>query len=433
MPEVIVIGAGVAGLACAADLARAGVDVLVLEARERIGGRVRTHRPADGGPAVELGAQIVHGDRNPAHTLLGQLPAAPRPQSASVIRGRIARPMATLAASPHAPWLLEASLAHHGGEDRAGQGTGRTDGTGDRAHDGVASGPVTVADRLARSGAGDAERATAGEWLRQTWAADPARLDAAAVAGAMRGDDGGRGEFTVPGGLDRIPAALADGLAVRTGTPVHRVDPDEGPDGLRLTTGGGTFVARQVVVAVPPVVVDRGVLEIGGLDADRRAAARTLRPGDGFVAVATLSAPAPVGASVFDADGVGGFLSCVRGRPEVLVVAKDGAARYVRTAVAGGQLAALLAVGLPWTRTAEVTAVDSADWGEDPFSGGAFCAPGPGAADAARCWARPTDDGRLFFTGEAAVVGRALPWMQGAIADGRRAADDVMEARKQWL
>ncbi|MEU8891892.1 FAD-dependent oxidoreductase [Streptomyces sp. NPDC048442] len=410
MPEVIVVGAGVAGLACAADLDRAGVDVLVLEARERIGGRVLTHRPADGGPAVELGAQIVHGDRNPVHTLLGPLPAAPRPQSASVIRGRIARPMATLARGPHAPWLLEAGLVRYEGEE---------------------SGGITVADWLTRSGAGDAERATAGEWLRQTWAADPARLDAAAVSLAMRQDGAGRGEFIVPGGLDRIPGALADGLEVRTGTAVHRVDVDAGE--VRLATGDGTAAARQVVLAVPPAVVDSGLLEIGGLEADRREAARTLRPGDGFVAVVTLSASAPMSASVFDADGVGGFLSCVQGRPEVLVVAKDTAAQYARTAASGGQLAGLLAVALPWARTAQVTAVETADWGADPFSGGAFCAPGPGTAAAARCWARPTDDGRLFFTGEAAVAGRALPWMQGAIADGRRAADDVMEARKQWL
>lgn len=329
-----------------------------------------------------------------------------------MIRGRVARPMATLARGPHAPWLLEAALARYEG--------------------GAASG-ITVADWLARSGAGGTERATAQEWLRQTWAADPAGLDAAAVATALRQDDAGRGEFTVPGGLDRIPGALAAGLRVRTGTPVHRIDTDADAGEVRLATGDGTAVAQQVVVAVPPVVVDRGLLEIGGLEPGRREAAHTLRPGDGFVAVVTLTSPAPMSVSAFDADGVGGFLSCVSGRPEVLVVAKGGAAQYVRTAASGGHLAGLLAVALPWTRTAEVSAVVTADWGSDPFAGGAFCAPGPGVAAAARHWAGATEDGRMFFTGEAAVAGRALPWMQGAIADGRRAADDVMEARKQWL
>jgi monoamine oxidase len=56
---VIVVGAGVAGLAAASKLSRAGLSVLVLEARDRIGGRVFT-RQVDGHP-VELGAEFIHG------------------------------------------------------------------------------------------------------------------------------------------------------------------------------------------------------------------------------------------------------------------------------------------------------------------------------------------------------------------------------------
>jgi len=60
--EVIVIGAGAAGLAAAEALARAGHAVLVLEARERIGGRVWTRRMPGLAVPVELGAEFVHGD-----------------------------------------------------------------------------------------------------------------------------------------------------------------------------------------------------------------------------------------------------------------------------------------------------------------------------------------------------------------------------------
>ncbi|MGG8409178.1 FAD-dependent oxidoreductase, partial [Streptomyces sp. 12297] len=93
-------------------------------------------------------------------------------------------------------------------------------------------------------------------------------------------------------------------------------------------------------------------------------------------------------------------------------------------------LAALLAVALPWTRGVEAVDVETADWAADPYSGGAFCAPGPGSDRAARDWARPLG-GRVFFAGEAATTGRALPWLQGAYADGRRAAQEVLEAGKQ--
>src|SRR5207247_877131 len=58
-PQVVIIGAGVAGLTAARELAAAGARVLVLEARDRLGGRVLTHHTPDG--PVELGAEFVHG------------------------------------------------------------------------------------------------------------------------------------------------------------------------------------------------------------------------------------------------------------------------------------------------------------------------------------------------------------------------------------
>ncbi|MGZ8455773.1 MAG: flavin monoamine oxidase family protein, partial [Gemmatirosa sp.] len=60
-PEVLVLGAGVAGLAAARTLTAAGRRVLVLEARDRVGGRVRTVRPDGLAVPVELGAEFVHG------------------------------------------------------------------------------------------------------------------------------------------------------------------------------------------------------------------------------------------------------------------------------------------------------------------------------------------------------------------------------------
>src|SRR6266516_8198271 len=58
--DVIIVGAGVAGLAAARLLGEAGLRVLILEARGRIGGRVWTIYSPQGAP-VELGAEFIHG------------------------------------------------------------------------------------------------------------------------------------------------------------------------------------------------------------------------------------------------------------------------------------------------------------------------------------------------------------------------------------
>lgn len=60
-PAVIVIGAGVAGLAAACQLGRAGIAVHVIEARDRIGGRVFTHLDPGCDCPIELGAEFIHG------------------------------------------------------------------------------------------------------------------------------------------------------------------------------------------------------------------------------------------------------------------------------------------------------------------------------------------------------------------------------------
>lgn len=57
--RVLVVGAGMAGLTAARKLAEAGMQVLVLEARDRVGGRIRTLR--DQGEVLELGAEFIHG------------------------------------------------------------------------------------------------------------------------------------------------------------------------------------------------------------------------------------------------------------------------------------------------------------------------------------------------------------------------------------
>jgi monoamine oxidase len=69
-PDVIVIGAGASGITAAIELARAGQAVTILEARDRVGGRIFTLRDAKCDAPVELGAEFIHGRPPETWTLL---------------------------------------------------------------------------------------------------------------------------------------------------------------------------------------------------------------------------------------------------------------------------------------------------------------------------------------------------------------------------
>ena len=65
--DILIVGAGAAGLAAARELSAANFNVVVLEARDRIGGRIHTHLDPRAGAPIELGAEFVHG--KPPETL----------------------------------------------------------------------------------------------------------------------------------------------------------------------------------------------------------------------------------------------------------------------------------------------------------------------------------------------------------------------------
>ena len=66
--DTIVVGAGIAGLTCAHALAQAGKEVLVLEARSRVGGRIYSHTLAPG-VVIDLGAQWLGPTQERAYRL----------------------------------------------------------------------------------------------------------------------------------------------------------------------------------------------------------------------------------------------------------------------------------------------------------------------------------------------------------------------------
>jgi len=69
--DVVVIGAGAAGLAAAHALSSSGLRIAVLEARGRIGGRILTRRESGWPVAVELGAEFLHGEAEATRAVCG--------------------------------------------------------------------------------------------------------------------------------------------------------------------------------------------------------------------------------------------------------------------------------------------------------------------------------------------------------------------------
>ena len=333
--DVAIVGAGISGLACAAALSANGIPAIIFEARDNVGGRLRTYRPPDGGPVLELGAQVIHGDRNPlrdpaalglpAESLRSQL--VPRDAAArAILHGRIV-PLGVLATGGVPPWAVEQRLAADGGGRADGQAGGEAGGgAGFDDHSDAPVAAWLAAQRIS----GD-QLLAAAEWFRQNWAAGPRALSAHGVAAARRGDRTGDGEYAFGRGYWSLAGALAATLDIRLREPVRALAWTPGQ--VELTTGDGArATARAVVITAPPPVIAGGRLAITPLPERKAAAARALPVGDGLCAVAVLPQAAPESAVVFDADGQGGFVRCTAGRPEVLIVAKARAAAAVRAA-----------------------------------------------------------------------------------------------------
>ncbi|HEX5101465.1 MAG TPA: FAD-dependent oxidoreductase [Polyangiaceae bacterium] len=90
--DVVVVGAGIAGLCAARKLSRGGARVRMLEATERAGGRIRTERPESSERAIELGAEFVHGRNDEITELVGEAQLSLEPvemQHFCLVRGRM--------------------------------------------------------------------------------------------------------------------------------------------------------------------------------------------------------------------------------------------------------------------------------------------------------------------------------------------------------
>ena len=410
-PDVLVIGAGCAGIAAARELAARGRTCIVLEGGPRAGGRAWTESDSLGHP-LDHGASWLHqADENPLTPFAHALGLAPIDHDRFRERRLFAH--GSLASHEERHTFAAAEDAFWAAID-----TAAADGAPDRAASAAAP----------RGGPWDA---TVAHWEgAQICAAELARMslhDFAATA--LDGPN-----LILRTGIGGLVARLAEGLPIRLNARVDRLR--HGPRGV---TAEGTFGSARARAAI--VTVSTGVLAAGGiafdppLPAETQAAIHALPLG--LLTKIAFRADHP------DAPDMPPFVSLRRAvehdgdRPMSWISRLFGDPLMI--AFCGGARAWEIA-GDP--RRAEAEARDEAArvfgaraaaalgpaivtrWAEDPLFRGAYSHAIPGAQSARTTLARPLTDGRLHFAGEACHP-RFAATVAGAWLSGIEAARAV--------
>ncbi|MEV6150071.1 FAD-dependent oxidoreductase [Nonomuraea sp. NPDC052129] len=440
--SVVVVGAGLAGLTAATDLAAGGVEVTVLEARERVGGRTHGIEVAPG-VWVDAGAAYL-GDRHTALiALLAELDLKTTPTT-----------------------MTGASRFALGGE-------GQTRAGRFPPLSAVALGELFDAlDELDRGVRADApwlsagatrlDALTAAEWAREhlrhpdarlffplflgeMMAADPADVSVLHMAFYLRSGGGirylnafagGAQEDRIDGGAHQVCRRLAAGLGdrVRLGEPVRAIHQDD--DGVTVVAATGSVRAQAVVVAVPPTLAD-AIDHRPGLPATRSGE----RTAPGCAVKVHLVYPTPAwreqGLSGWSVNARGPLLSTVDDSPAdggvgVLTGFVTGREAYRYAALPAAEQreqavaqAARLFPGLPEPIGCHVT-----DWVHERYSRGCYAALfGPG--DWPRLGPRLTAPHRRVHWAGTETSTEFFGLMEGAIRSGHRVAAEI-SATYRW-
>jgi monoamine oxidase len=400
--DVLVVGGGAAGLACAQRLRRDGVDVVVLEARDRLGGRVWTHRFAGGGH-VELGAMFVHGERaatipeiEAAGLTVGRGPGGGG--EAFVVMDGVAHDAADVLTNVGGMWSVESAVAALG------------------------AGDVPLRAELVSRG-WEQERITfALELFEQIWCADPDVLSAEGVARVESAWTSGHENLSIAEGYDRLTEHLARGLDVRLRTPVCRVRWSSGRVTAE-TAGGEMHDAAAIVVTVPPSLLHDGSVAFDpALDARKQRAAQAIPVGPLIRFAGHLAEPAPTGGWILV---VGGGWWSARPGSRVVTGWIGGPPAARASGAPPGALLETVRPALRWIDERRFDEIILADWGSDPYSKGGYSYPAVGALDAPDALREPVD-GTIFFAGEATCGDVHPATVHGAYESGVRAATDVM-------
>ena len=260
--DVVVVGAGIAGLVAARRLESAGASVLVLEARDRVGGRILNGRVA--GTVVELGGQWVGPGQDRVLALLGELgletfPTFEDGDSLLDLDGRTSRYSGTIP-RVGVGTLLDIAQARFRLERKARRLDPAAPWT---AKDAEELDAITLGEWIERGMRTETARKLLRLAARTVWGADPAEMSLLHALHYMRcaggldpliDTEGGAQQDRIAGGSGLIAERLAAGLGdrVRLESVVEAIH-DTG-DGVRVTSGGDELLAGRVIVTVPPVL-----------------------------------------------------------------------------------------------------------------------------------------------------------------------------------
>lgn len=402
--EIVVVGAGAAGIAAARRIAGAGRRVVVVEAAGRVGGRCVTERGF--GAPFDLGARcILQPDTNPLTRLarpagIDVLPAA---QAQKI---RIGRRHAR--ASEIEQFLTTTVRVGRAVSEAA---RGRTD--------------VAVATAL-RGGFGEWTETAAFNLYVQGLGKELAEISASDAARMVSRDGGSLARQ----GLGTLVTRLAAGLPVSLSTPVTAINYASGRREIEVETPAGRIATRAVILTVSTDVLRSGRIKFTP-DLGKRHLDAAAGLSLGTLERIALELPGnPLGLSrddivieKFESSRTGTLLADIGGSSLCVVEVAGALGRNL----AGEGEAAMVAFAVEWLTKMYGTDVGAAvkrsqatRWSHDPLVGGAFSVASPGNAAARRTLMEPL--GGLFLAGEAA---HETLWgtVGGAWESGERAAE----------
>lgn len=420
--DVIVIGAGAAGLAAAAELARAGRKVLLLEARSRIGGRCWTIREPGLAAPIELGAEFIHGEPKATLSLLrrsGTTAVDSVRAQRFLSRGRL-EPVDAFAearkAVRHAELLQGGDLSFEAFLEAQPRLTART-------------------------------RTLARMMVQGFDAADPARASARAIVEEWGGGEMGASQPRPAGGYGALLGWLGASieprlLRLRLQHIVERVRWSAANVEVSGAFLGKPFSvrARQAIVTLPLGVLQSGAVRFSPALGARRAALRALASGPVVKVALRFDEPfwearhRDIGFFHNPAAPFPTFWTQLPARAPLLIGWAGGPKAHAlrgldANAIARQALASLEAtLGRRAAVEFRLQNVQVQDWQRDPYAAGAYSYVLVGGEGAREALAAPLRD-TLFFAGEATDAAGNAGTVAGALQSGIRAAHELLSAQ----